>query len=197
MQFGPGTLKIGATAAEIDVSCLVNGAVIAAEKDAGDDRTALCGTVRPGQVKYTWTLSGNMDIDAEDPDGIFMLSQTDYGTQQPFIFTPNTAGQVTATGILVLDPLDFGDGDDDAFGSPMTSDFEFALVGEPTYSPTIPVGAELDALYVQAARNAPPSAAAAAPAGEPAGAGATAPDAGADAATAESAPSQSAEQAPA
>jgi hypothetical protein len=139
MKFGPGTLTIGATGAEVDISCLVNGAVITAEKDEGDSRTALCGTVRPGAVSYSWELSGNLDIDPEDPDGIFMLSATAYGTEQAFVFTPNTVGQVTATGTLVLDPLDFGNGDDDAFGEAMTSDFAFSLVGEPTYSPTIPV----------------------------------------------------------
>lgn len=150
MKFGPGILKIGATAAAIDVSCLVNGAVISSEKDEGDSRTALCGTVRAGTTDYSWSISGNMDIDPEDPDGIFMLSATDYGTELPFVFTPNTVGLVTATGVLVLDPLDFGNGDDDAYGAPMTSDFEFSLVGAPTYSPTIPAGDELEALFAAA-----------------------------------------------
>jgi len=150
MKFGPGTLTIGETATVIDVSCLVNGAVISSEKDEGDSRTALCGTVRAGTTDYSWSISGNMDIDPEDPDGIFMLSATAYGTELPFVFTPNTVGQVTATGILVLDPLDFGNGDDDAYGSPMTSDFEFSLVGPPTYSPTIPVADDLEALFTAA-----------------------------------------------
>jgi hypothetical protein len=155
MKFGPGTLKIGATAEEIDISCLISGAVISSDKDEGDSRTALCGTVRAGSTTYSWTLAGNMDIDPEDPDGIFMLSQTAYGTEQPFVFTPNTAGAVTATGVLILDPLDFGDGDDDGFGTEMTSDFEFTLIGAPVYSPTIPVGDALDALYEKAAYRGP------------------------------------------
>jgi hypothetical protein len=168
MKFGPGTLKIGETATAVDVSCLVNGAVISAEKDEGDTRTALCGTVRPGTTSYSWTLAGNMDIDPEDPDGIFMLSSTAYGTELPFVFTPNTVGQVTATGVLVLDPLDFGNSEDDAYGSAMTSDFEFSLVGEPTYSPTIPVGDALEALWATVTdRRGPKNQVEPAPAAEP------------------------------
>jgi hypothetical protein len=127
---GPGVLKIGATGTEIDVSCLVNNAVIAADKEQGDDTTKLCGTVRKGSVKYTYTLGGNMDTDIGEATGFFALSQTAPGSEQSFTFTPSTEAGTTATGTLVLDPLDFGG---DTTGETMTSDFEFAVVGQPTY----------------------------------------------------------------
>jgi hypothetical protein len=133
--FGPGTLKIGATGTEVDVSCLVNGVRIAATKDQGDATTKLCGTKKLPAADYSWEMSGSMDVDPEDPDGIFMLSATAYGTEQSYVFTPNTAAAVTATGKLIIDPLDFGA---DEFGADMTSDFTWALTDEPTYSPTIP-----------------------------------------------------------
>jgi hypothetical protein len=88
VKLGPGTLKIGATGSEIDVSCQINNAVISADKDEGDSITKLCGDVVPGAVTY-----------------------------------------------LVLDPLDFGG---DEAGTYMTSDFEFSLVGSPSY--TFPPG---------------------------------------------------------
>lgn len=128
---GPGTLKIGATGTLIDVSCLVNNAVIAAEKEQGDSTTKLCGTVRPGATTYTYTLSGNVDTDVADVAGLFALSQSAAGTEQDFEYTPNTDAGTKATGKLVIDPLDFGG---DTTGETMTSDFEYTIVGAPTYT---------------------------------------------------------------
>lgn len=130
-RLGPGTLEIGSVGSEIDVSCLVNNAVIAADKDEGDATTKLCGDVRAGTVTYTYALSGNMDTDVADDAGFFALSQAEPGSQQTFTFTPNTAAGTSATGILVIDPLDFGA---DESGADLTSDFEFTIVGRPTYS---------------------------------------------------------------
>jgi hypothetical protein len=128
---GPGTLTIGATGTPIDVSCLVNNAVIAMSKDEGDSTTKLCGTVKPGAVTYTFALSGNVDTDIDDPAGLFALSQTAAGTQQDFTFVPNTDAATEAAGTLTIDPLDFGG---DTTGETMTSDFEFSIVGAPTYT---------------------------------------------------------------
>jgi hypothetical protein len=128
---GPGVLTIGATGTEIDVSCLVNNALISAEKDESDATTKLCGDVRAGTVTYTYSLSGNMDTDVGDVSGFFALSQEAPGSQQAFVFTPNTATGTSATGTLVIDPLDFGA---DEAGADLTSDFEFTIVGRPTYT---------------------------------------------------------------
>jgi hypothetical protein len=128
---GPGTLTIGATGTPIDVSCLVNNAVISADKTEGDSTTKLCGTVRTGSVTYDYTLAGNMDTDVADADGFFALSQTAPGTELDFTFEPNTEAGTVATGRLVVDPLDFGG---DTTGETMTSDFEFTVVGQPTYT---------------------------------------------------------------
>lgn len=130
-KLGPGLLKIGTTGTEIDVSCLVNNAVIAADKDEGDATTKLCGDVRPGSVTYTYALSGNMDTDVADDAGFFALSQSAPGTQQSFTFTPSTAAGTSATGTLTIDPLDFGA---DESGADLTSDFEFTIVGAPVYT---------------------------------------------------------------
>jgi len=148
--FGPGVLKIGDAAAAIDVSCLVNGARIAATKDQGDTTYKLCGTSRPGLIRYTREMTGNMDIDPEDPDGIFMLSQTEYGTSVAFVFTPNSTTAVTATGNLIIDPLDFGA---DEYGADMTSDFAWAIDGEVTYAPTPPVAADEAAAELAAGKS--------------------------------------------
>lgn len=131
-KFGPGTLKIGATGTEIDISCLVNSMRIAATVDAGDDTTKLCGTVKAGARKYSWEMTGNIDIDDDlGAAGIFALSQDQYGTEQQFEFVPNTGAVTKAVGTLIIDPLDFGA---DEFGQDMNSDLTWALVGEPTYT---------------------------------------------------------------
>jgi hypothetical protein len=132
MVLGPGTLEIGATGSEIDVSCLVNGCRISPTKNEGDATQKLCGTKVPGSITYTAKLSGNLDVDADaGAAGLFALSWAEPGTQQGFTFTPNTADGVMAAGTLVIDPLDFGA---DKYGDTLTSDFEFTIVGDVTYT---------------------------------------------------------------
>lgn len=136
-NLGPGTLKFGPAGTEIDASCLVNNARIAMSKDQDDPRTKLCGTVTPGKITYTYALSGSVDTDTDDPEGLFAYSQAHAGEQIAFEFVPNTAGVTGATGTLVIDPLDFGA---DEFGEPLDSDFEFSIIGQPTYAypPVVP-----------------------------------------------------------
>jgi hypothetical protein len=128
---GPGELSIGLTGTPIDVSCLINNAIISPEKDEGDSVTKLCGTVVPGSVKYTYTLAGNIDLDIAATSGLWALSQQSPGQQVDFTFTPNTDAGTTATGKLVLDPLPFG-GEETT--ETMAADFEFAIVDKPTYT---------------------------------------------------------------
>jgi hypothetical protein len=119
------------TGTEIDVSCLVNNAAIAADKNQGDSTTKLCGTVKVGAVTYEYTLSGNMDTDLGDAAGFFALSQSMAGKELSYTFTPSTDAGTVAAGTLIVDPLAFGG---DTTGETMTSDFEFALAGPPTYT---------------------------------------------------------------
>ena len=120
-KFGPGTLKIGETGTEVDVSCQVNNLILKQAPNRGDSKTMLCGTMKAGSVTYDKTLEGNLDLDLESgADGLFYLSQTYPGSEQSFSFTPNTDGGDTATGTLVLDPMDFGS--TEGYGAIMASD---------------------------------------------------------------------------
>jgi len=131
-KLGPGVLTLGETGTTVDASCQVNNVRIAVSKDQADSKTMLCGTVKPGATTYTYALSGNFDIDPENGDtGLFALSNVAKGTELPFTFTPNSADGTTATGTLIIDPLDFGA---DEYGEDLNSDFEWSLVGEPTYT---------------------------------------------------------------
>lgn len=131
-QFGPGTLTIGATGSEIDASVLLNKCTISATKDQSDPTTKLSGAVRAGKVSYRYEMTGNVDVDiATSAGGLFALSQSAPGSEQPFKFTPSTAAGTAAAGTLVIDPLDFGA---DEYGADMTSDFTWSLVGAPAYT---------------------------------------------------------------
>jgi hypothetical protein len=136
-KLGPGTLKIGATGSEIDVSCLINSATITADKNEGDSVTKLCGDTKPGAITYAYHLDGNIDTDVALSTGLFALSQTHPGDQYAFTYTPNTeftapaTAATSATGTLVIDPLDFGG---DTMGEYMSSDFSFTVVGQPEYT---------------------------------------------------------------
>lgn len=155
--FGPGVLQIGETGSDIDASCYVNSLRITPSKDEGDSKTYLCGNEKPGKVTYTYAMSGNLDIDSDNPNGLFALSQAEPGSQQPFTFTPDSETETTATGTLVIDPMDFGA---DEYGDDMNSDIEWTLVGKPEYSyPEAPAPDELFASRfsqrVQDGREAP------------------------------------------
>lgn len=128
---GPGTLHIGLTGTLLDVSCNINNAVISASKSQDDSVTKLCGTVVPGAVTYDYTLGGNIDTDIGEDTGFFALTQTHAGQQLAYEFTPNNDAGTKAAGTLIVDPLDFGG---DETEKTMAADFEFALVGQPTYT---------------------------------------------------------------
>lgn len=130
-NLGPGTLQIGATGTEIDFSCQVNNARIATDKSQDDAQTKLCGTQTPGRITYVHSLTGNLDTDITEQDGIFKFSWDHAGEQVPFEFVPNTVAGTAASGTLVIDPLDFGA---DEYGAPLDSDFEWTVIGKPTFA---------------------------------------------------------------
>ena len=132
-KFGPGTLKIGETGTEIDVSCQVNNLVLTQAPNRGDSKVMLCGTTKAGSVTYDKTLEGNLDLDLDaGADGLFYLSQQYPGSEQSFTFTPNTAGGDTAAGTLILDPMDFGS--TEGYGALMGSDVSW-IVTDVTITP--------------------------------------------------------------
>lgn len=132
---GPGTLKFGETATQIDASCLVNNARIDIDKNQDDTQYKLCGTATPGKITYTYKLTGNLDTDVDDAAGLFAYSHAHAGEQLKFEFVPNTAAQTSAAGTLVIDPLSFGA---DEYGQALDSDFEFTIIGQPAF--TFPTG---------------------------------------------------------
>lgn len=130
-KLGPGTLKIGATGTEIDVSCQLNGGRITTNVNTADPITTLCGTTEAGATTFDFVFSGNINVDIKaGAASLFALSWEHRGEPEAFTFVPNTAEGTSATGTLIITPLDLGA---DAFGDPLASDFEWAIDGEPTF----------------------------------------------------------------
>jgi hypothetical protein len=129
-QLGPGELQIGAVGSEIDVSCYLNSVGIdISENEVSASTTKLCGAVRPAVVQYERALSGNVDLDLGNASGLFQLSWDEEGSVQDFTFTPSNDLGVTFTGQLVLTPLGIASAE---YGSDLTTDFEFKVLGKPT-----------------------------------------------------------------
>ena len=128
VKLGPGLLSIGPTGAELDVSCNLLNARIAATKNTGTAKRYLCGTSAPGVTTYDYALNGQIDTDVTDDAGLFAYAWANPGVTVDFTYTPNTDAGVTATGQLVLDPMDFGA---DEYGAELDSAIAFACVGQP------------------------------------------------------------------
>jgi hypothetical protein len=67
--------------------------------------------------------------DLSSETGLLGYSWTNKGVETAFEFSPNDAAGVSASGTLIVDPIDFGSTDD--YGSVMQSDFEWKIVGDP------------------------------------------------------------------
>jgi hypothetical protein len=129
-KLGPGELTIGST--PNDFSCQVTAARVEWEVDEGDDVVVLCGETVPGARTYSAKLTATILSDLGAASGIVEFSWTNKGTQHPFVFVPNTVAAKQVSGVVIVDPISIGG---DESGQNMTSDFEFACVGDPVIEP--------------------------------------------------------------
>jgi hypothetical protein len=77
---------------------------------------------------YTYTLTGNVDVDLANASGLMALSWDNPGSTQTFSFIPNEDLGVEFTGQLTIDPLNV---QADEYGADLTSDFSWVIVGKP------------------------------------------------------------------
>jgi hypothetical protein len=129
---GPGTLKLGPTATAFDASCQLLNAQVENDKSKDDDETTLCGDTVPGDVTYTFTLTGTFFQDLALASGIVAYSWEHMGEAVDFEFVPNTAAAASVEGQVTVDPLIVG-GDEPK--AKMRSDFTWDIVGTPTFTP--------------------------------------------------------------
>jgi hypothetical protein len=137
VKLGPGLLTIGETGTPVDFTCQVIGARVEWSVDADDPVQVLCGDSVPGDRTYGASLTGSLFQDLGLATGIVAFSWANKGVEVPFTFVPNDAAAQEVAGTLVMDPLSVGG---DEAGANMTSDFDWAIVGEPTLA-AVAVGA--------------------------------------------------------
>lgn len=134
-KFGPGTFTLGPVDTPlVDVSCRVSGLTVEWDSDQEDDIKVLCGDTVPGDTTYTASVNGTLlqDLDKSEAEGIVYYSWAHKGETVAFTFVPNADIGATVSGELVLTPLSVGG---DEYGKTMTSEFEWACVGEPKLIP--------------------------------------------------------------
>src|SRR5262245_40434597 len=127
-----GTLTLGAT--PLDVSCQVTSCSVNPTEnvDTEDAIHVLCGDVLPASdtVDYSYTLSGTVLQDLST-GGVVDYTWTHAGEEVAFEFVPDDTAADTITGTTRVIPLTIG-GD---VPSRPTSDFEWAIIGTPDFTP--------------------------------------------------------------
>lgn len=135
-KLGPGLLSVGATGTETDFTCQVTAARVEWSADAEDNVVVLCGDTVPGARTYSATLTATIFSDLGSATGIVEYSWANKGDQVAFVFLPNEGtGIKQVEGTLIVDPISVGG---DEVGQNMTSDIEWAIVGEPTLAAVTP-----------------------------------------------------------
>lgn len=141
-KFGPGTFSLGPVDTPIiDASCQVSSLTVEWDNDQEDDINVLCGDTVSGGTTFTASVNGTIlqDLDKDAATGLVYYSWDHKGETVAFTFVPNSDIGATVSGSLVLTPLTVGG---DEYGTTMTSEFEWACVGEPTLTPAAPDGGE-------------------------------------------------------
>lgn len=133
-KLGPGTLTIGDTATTLDLSCQLSAAKVEWDKDKEDDTEVLCGESIAGGVTYTAKLTGTVLLDLSD-GGMVDFTWDHKGEVHVFSFVPNTADGKEVSGNLTVDPLDVGG---DEVKKNMSVDFEWDIVGTPSWAVVVP-----------------------------------------------------------
>lgn len=130
-KLGPGTLTLGTGA--LAVTSQLTGCKVSPSEsvESGETVKVLSGeTVEDaGTATYTYTLEGNFLQDDPGVTSVVDWSWDNAGTEQDFVFVPNTEGGREVSGVLVPVPLAIGA---DEIDERMASDFTWRCVGTPS-----------------------------------------------------------------
>jgi len=125
---GPGSLKIGPTGTAQEFSAQLTNVKLTPSYSASDAITVLSGEVLPGDDELTWALSGTI-LQAYKKTDLIHWAFVNKMLVLDFDFVPSTANSDYGwKGKVKVVPLEVG-GD---VKTRNTTDFEFALVGDPT-----------------------------------------------------------------
>lgn len=128
-DLGPGTLTLGAGPLDVTLQVTACKVTVSENVTEEDDITVLSLDVLEGSedVTFSYALEGSILQDLQTA-GAVAWSWANKGTEQPFVFTPNTAGGASVAGTVKPVPLQIGG---DEVKRKMSSDFTWRCVGEP------------------------------------------------------------------
>lgn len=134
-KLGPGTLELGS--GPLDVSIQVTSCKVTPSEnvDTSDPVPVLSGDelAADEDVTFTYVLEGSFLQDLVAA-GVVDWSWTNAGTEQAFVFVPNTAAGRQVSGTLKPVPLTIGG---DEVKARMGSDFTWRIVGTPTFGAAV------------------------------------------------------------
>ncbi|WP_104087264.1 hypothetical protein [Arthrobacter sp. GMC3] len=135
ITMGPGKFTIGDTADLTVFSGQVTSIKLVPSVDKGDPIDVLDGGQAPGDRKESFKLDGTLLQDFGATKSTTEYLFTKRGTEQPFLYIPNSSQGKQITGVLTVEAIDIGG---DVKTKP-TSDFSFDLIGVPVIAPiTLP-----------------------------------------------------------
>lgn len=119
-QLGPGSLKLGETASEREISAQLTKTELTPSVEEGDLIPVLSGEEIEEAEVETWTLGGSLLQDYE-AESLELYLYANRGQWQPFTFTPNSVAATIWAGEVKLQAVKVG-GD---VKKRNQSDFEF------------------------------------------------------------------------
>lgn len=126
---GPGSLTIGKTGEQLDLSCQLSECRVTVDVDEGDIIPVLCGGELVEDDVYTTKITGTViqDLSAK---GVIDYTWRNKGKVVPCTFTPTT-GAARVAGDVKIRPIDIGG----EVRKRNTSDFEWVFVGDAQFTP--------------------------------------------------------------
>jgi hypothetical protein len=127
---GPGVLTLGAGGTAFSAEVRLQSFTVGWSESVSrtESRKFLSGDISApsDKVTYSSSVSGKIASDFDDPDGLVTWSWVHRGTEQDFVYVPNSDAERAVRGNLRPIPLDFG-GDVEASGPDV--DFTWSTVG--------------------------------------------------------------------
>ncbi|WP_394938821.1 hypothetical protein [Psychromicrobium sp. YIM B11713] len=130
-----GTLNIGPSGSYQNWSSQVRSCQVETETNTGEKIHVLSGEQIVGGTSYDSKLTGTLLQDFGQPNSIVEYSYTAAGTTVNFEFVPSTSNGKKITGQLVMQPVAQIGGDVEDNNTPVETDFEFTILGTPTFAP--------------------------------------------------------------
>lgn len=125
---GPGSLSIGEVATPRQFGGDTSNTQLVPSTDSEDDIPLLDGSNESGEDTTTWSLNGTV-LDDYTLNSLAIWCAENAGKELPFEFVPSLDEDMTIGGVVKVRPIGVG-GD---VKSKNTQDFEFPLVGQPTW----------------------------------------------------------------